>query len=112
MGGVHDDWVAGFHHLGKTAHVGHKCIVAERGAALGKKKARVAGALQLADYVRHVPWRKKLPFLHVDNRAGLAGGQQKIRLAAEEGWDLQYVDHFGHWSTLFGRVNIGQDRHA
>ena len=39
MGGVHDDRVAGLHHLGKGAHVGNERVVAEADAALGQEKS-------------------------------------------------------------------------
>ncbi len=42
----------------------------------------------------------------------MAGGEQQIGLAAEEGGDLQNVDHFGDRRALMGIMHVGQHRDA
>ncbi|OPZ80908.1 MAG: hypothetical protein BWY75_03679 [bacterium ADurb.Bin425] len=58
----------------------------------------------------HVPRRQKLSFLDIDTFAGLGGGNQKVGLAAKEGWYLQYVQDFGSRLALFTFVHIGEHR--
>ncbi len=70
----------------------------------------VSGAGDLGRDVRHVPWREELTLLHVDRLAGLAGCEQQIGLAAEEGWDLQHIDRPRGDGALIGCMHIGERR--
>ena len=60
----------------------------------------------------HVPGGEELALLDVDCGAGLAGGDQEVGLAAEEGGDLQDIDCLGGWAAVFAFVNVGQDGDA
>ena len=56
--------------------------------------------------------RDELALLDVDDAAGAAGGQQEVRLAAEEGGNLQDIRDFGGRFGLRRLVDIGEDRIA
>ena len=71
-----------------------------------------AEALELGRDLLHVPRRQELALLDVDRAAGLGGGAQQVGLAAEEGGDLQHVDHLGHGLALPALVDVGQHRQA
>ena len=63
----------------------------------------IAGTSDLGDDVLHVPRGQELPLLDVDDGTGLRRGDQKIRLSAEEGRDLQDIDRFGDRLALVDR---------
>ena len=109
---VHHDRVSGLRHLRQAAHVGDQRVVPKRGAAFCEQDALVAGGFNLGDDIGHVPRGQKLAFLHIDDLARIACGQQHIGLAAQEGGDLQDVHCFGGDGTLGFGVNIRQNRHA
>ena len=71
-----------------------------------------AEALQLGRDLLHVPGRQELALLDVDRPAGLGRGAQQVGLAAEEGGDLQDVDHLGHGLALPALVDVGEHRQA
>ncbi len=52
------------------------------------------------------------PFLTLIALAGLRRGDQQIGLPAEEGRDLQHVDHLGDQRALLGIVHVGDHRQA
>ena len=66
----------------------------------------------LGDDVLHVPGREELALLHLDDPAGLRGGDEQVGLAAQEGRDLQHVDDLGDGRALLGGVDVGDDRQA
>ena len=112
MGGVENDRKARRRQLRQRAHVGDQRVVAERRAALRQQDLIIAGVGDLRDHVRHVPGREELALLDVDRLAGPGGGHQQVRLAAEEGRDLQHVADLGHRGALVGQVDVGQHRAA
>ena len=59
-----------------------------------------------------VPGRQELALLEVHGAARGGGGQQQVRLAAEEGRDLEHVHRLGHRGALVGLVHVRQHRHA
>ena len=67
---------------------------------------------ELVDDVPHVPRREELALLDVDHPAGLGGGDEQVGLPAEEGRDLEDVDHRRHDRALLPLVHVGEDRHA
>ncbi len=82
--------------IGRRAHVGRPgCCSRSWRRARHSRMRSIAGALDLLRHVGHVPGRQELPFLDVDRAPGLAGRQQQIGLAAEEGRDLQHIDRLG-----------------
>jgi hypothetical protein len=66
-------------------------------------KARIFGD------VDGVPRGEELAFFHVHGAAGFGGGFEHVRLAAEEGGDLQEIDVLGGDVRLFGGVDVGGD---
>jgi hypothetical protein len=64
----------------------------------------------LLDGQSHVLGRDELALLDVEGKAGSRAGCNQIGLAAEEGRDLQAVDHLGDQLGLSGLVDIGRDR--
>ncbi len=72
----------------------------------------VAGTGDLVEDVLHVPRSEELTLLDVDRATGLGSSDQQVRLAAEEGRDLQDIDGWSHGGALLFRVNVGQDRNA
>ena len=101
---VEDDGIAEFGEDGKGAHVHDEILVAEASAAFGEDDLGVAGASDFFGDVAHVPGRKELRFLYVDDAAGFGGGDEEIGLAREEGGDLQDV------RRLRRRVRLGRRR--
>jgi len=59
--------------------------------------------------VAHVEGRNELALLDVDGAPRPAGFHEQIRLAAEEGGDLQDVRGFGGGRGLIGRMDVGED---
>ena len=99
----------------QRAHVRHQRVVAERGAALGHQHIAIAGAGDLGDHIRHVPRRKKLAFLYVDDFAGRRRGQQQIGLPAKKRRNLQDIDGLRDLRALRGSctsVSTGNPRCA
>jgi len=105
-----DDGIAEFGEDGKGAHVDDEVVVPEAGATFSENDLGVAGGSDFFGDVAHVPRRKELCFLHVDDAAGFGGGDEEISLAREEGGDLQDVRDLGGGSGLGGVVDVGEDR--
>src|SRR6185437_2694704 len=84
--------VGGAFQYRQRTHVGDKRVVSERNATLGDQDIAVTRAGNFRDDVGHVPGCKKLAFLDVDGLAGFGRRDEKIRLPAEKGGNLQYVD--------------------
>ena len=108
VGAVEDDWRECTQD-GQRAHVDHEVVIAETGAALREEDARVAGGGDFFDGVLHVAGGDELTLLHVDGAAGLAGSDQQVGLAAEEGGDLQHVAGLGDGRAVRGLVHVSQD---
>ena len=112
LNGVSDivnDGIAEFGEDGKGAHVDDEVIVAEAGAAFGENDLGVAGGSDFFGDVAHVPGRKELRLLYVDDATGFGGGEEEIGLAREEGGDLQDVRDFGGGCGLGCVVDVGED---
>ena len=112
MGRVHHHRISGLGHLRQAAHVGDQRVVAEGRAAFGQQDVAVPGAFDLIDDVLHLPRGEELPLLHVHRLSGLPGGEQQVGLAAEEGGDLQHVDHVTDLCALRFIMHIRQHRHV
>ena len=110
VGRVEHDRPAGRGELRQRTHVGHQRVVAEADAALAGEDAVGAEALELGGDLLHVPGGQELALLDVDRPAGLGAGAQQVGLAAEEGRDLQHVDHLGHGRALPALVDVGEHR--
>ena len=110
--GVHDDGIAELSHDRQRAHVGHKRVVAEAGAAFGQHDAAAAGFLGLGDDVLHIPGRKELSLFDVDGSAGLRGLVDEVRLAAEERRYLQNIEHLGRFFHLAAFMDVADGGHA
>ena len=112
VGGVEDHRPAGIAHDLQAAHVHHQVVVAEGRAALGQHHLAVAGGGHLLRGAADIVRRHELALLDVDDAAGAAGGQQQVRLAAEERGDLQDVRHLGRRFGLRRLVDVGEDGKA
>src|SRR5271165_2801845 len=93
-------------HDGERAHVDNQIVVPEAGSALGDQYAVVPGHAAFFDCVLHVPRRNELPFLNIHRPLAHGGGHDQISLAAEEGWNLQYVGDFRNFGDIGGFVHI------
>ena len=60
----------------------------------------------------HVPRREELALFHIDRGTGRRGGEEQVRLPAQESRNLQHVDHFGGRRALFREMYIAQHRTA
>ena len=89
--GVEDHGPSEGAHDGDAPHVHHEVVVAEARPALGQEDARGAALLQLLHGVGHVRGGEELPLLHVHHAPRGRGREQEVRLAAEEGGDLEDV---------------------
>ena len=112
MGGVENDGTAGPGHNRQRPHIGHQGVVAETGTPLAQHNVLIAGAFHLGGDVGHVPGGQELAFLDVDGPAGFPGSNQQVRLAAEEGRNLQDIDDLFEGGALGGVVDVGQHRNA
>src|ERR1039458_3851943 len=85
-------------HRRKIAHhrqgavIDHQRVVAEAGAALGKKDALIARGADLLDWVRHIPRGDELALLDIHSPACPSSGYQQVGLAAEESGNLQDIN--------------------
>src|SRR5207237_179485 len=91
--GVEDHGAAEFLHHRDAAHVVDELAVTEGAAALGEDQVRVAPLGHLRDDVFHVPGGHELALLDVHGPTGLGGGEEQVRLAGQEGGNLEQVDH-------------------
>ncbi len=105
-----DNGIAEFGEDGEGAHVDDEVIVAEACAAFGEDDFAVAGRSDFFGNVAHVPGRKELSLLYVDDATGFGGGEEQVSLAGEEGGDLQDVRDFGGGRGLGSVVDVGEDR--
>ncbi len=70
----------------------------------------MACAVDLVDDVADIPGRQKLAFFDIDDSAGVGGGHEQRRLAAQERRNLNDVEHFGCGGDLFDRMDVADDR--
>ena len=113
MGRIKNDRSAnGSGKNGQGAHVGDQRVVTERGAALGYEHTGIARCCDFRDHVSHVPRRKELPFLDVDDAAGHGGSGKQICLPAEKGRDLQHVSRLGDRLALPCFMHVGENGNA
>ena len=87
-------------HVGDVAEVDHQIVVAERIAAFGEPHVGRTGVASLFIGVAHVFAREELRLLDVDRAPRLRCGDQKVGLAAEEGRNLNHVDHLAYGRRL------------
>src|SRR5215471_19989815 len=81
---IKNDGAAQLSHDGERAEIDHKIVVAERRATLGQHESLAARLARLGNNIFHLPGCEKLPFLDVDDPAGLRSSDNQIRLPAEE----------------------------
>ena len=112
VGRVEDDGIAEGAHDREAAHVDHEVMVAEGGAPLGEQDRAVAHREDLVDDVLHVAGRDELALLDVDRLSGLRDGQDEVGLPAEEGGNLQHVEHLGRRRHLGHLVDVREHRKA
>ncbi|MNT24078.1 hypothetical protein D3C72_1595320 [compost metagenome] len=111
---VEDDGqvVTGLLHDAKAQHVDHQVVIAEAGAAVAQDQLIVARFLEFFDDIGHLPRAEELRLLDVDDFACFCQGHDEVRLAREEGGQLQHVDHFGHLLRLPWLMHVGNHGHA
>src|ERR1700730_18319597 len=97
-------------HDGERAHVHDQIVVAETRSALGNKRLTIPGIAALVDRVLHVPGRNELSLLDVHRTPGKRRRHNELGLAAEEGRNLQHVNHLGDGSHVGHLVNVGEHR--
>jgi len=110
--GAVKDYGGDFAHDGEGAEIDHKVVVAEAGAALGEGDAVVACGLNFLYCVRHVRRGDELALLDVHGAAGFASGYEQVRLAAEEGWNLEHVYGLRDGLAVCGFMHVGEDGQA
>jgi len=93
----------------ERAHIDDEVIVTEGGATLGDEEALAAEGAHFSGDVDGIERGEELAFFDVDGAAGLGGGFEQIRLAAEEGGDLQEIDVFGCDVRLVSGVDVRGD---
>ncbi len=92
--------------------VGDEIVVAESRAAFGEQDFFRAGAPGFLHHLAHFRRRQELALFEIDDLAGDGGGFNQIRLAAEEGGDLQDVHDFARDGGMGFVMDVGQNRHA
>jgi len=93
---------------GNGTHVRHQIVITEGCAAFGQEEFTPACAGGFPDDLPHFLRRQELALFQIDDFARSHGGGDQIRLAAEEGGDLQDVHHGGGALHLFFRVDVRQ----
>src|SRR6266702_4724110 len=111
VGGVEHYRKAGLAHDRGAPHVGDQVVVAERHPPLGQDDPLVAGGERLSHHVFHVPGGEELPLLDVDHPAAFRRRHHQVGLPAEEGGDLEHVEHLGRRGDLLDGMDVGQHRH-
>ena len=109
VGGVENDRNALFPHQVERAHIDDEVIISEGRAALGDEETVAAEGTHFIGDVHAIQRREELAFFHVHHAAGFRGGLEEIRLAAEEGGDLEEINVLGGDVSLLGGVDIGSD---
>ena len=110
VGRVEDHRPAGARHDRQAAEVVDQRVIAERRAALGEEDPGATAGLDLGGDVGHVFGRQELPFLYVDDPAGLGAGDQQVGLPAQECGDLQHVQGLCRPFGLGRLVDVGDQR--
>jgi len=114
--GAVEDYGGELAHDGQGAHVDDEVVVTKAGTALAEADAFVAGVTDFGDGVLHVWWCDELAFFDVDGATCFGGGDEEIRLAAEEGRDLhdefRVADGVRQAGAVFGGVDVGEDWQA
>src|SRR5262249_35788185 len=87
-------------------------VVAKAGTSLGHEHTIIAGRAAFFDHVFHIPGRNELTFFNIDSALGHTGGDDKISLAAQERWDLQYVSDLGNFGDVLRFMHVGQYRNV
>src|SRR5439155_23424582 len=78
-----------FPHDGQRAHVHHKIVVSETGAALSHEHAIVTRRAAFLDHMFHVPWRDKLAFLNIYRALSHSSRHDQISLTAQKRGNLE-----------------------
>ena len=104
--------VAGLLHDAKAQHVDHQVVVAEARAAVAQDQLVVARFLEFFDDIGHLARAQKLRLLDVDDFTRFRQGHDQVRLARQEGGQLQHVDHLGHLLRLPWLMHVGNHGHA
>ena len=112
VGDVGDDGALGVAHPDEVAGVDDEVAVADHGAALADHHVGVACPPDLVGRVAHDGGSAHLPLLDVDDLSGLCGRDDEVRLAAQEGRDLDDVGDLPDLLCLPGLVHVCDDRDA
>src|SRR5271165_1643075 len=75
VGDIVDDRIAELGEHGKGAHIDDQIVIAETSTAFGQDDLRIAGGGDFFGDVAHVPGRKELSLLYIDDAAGFGSGE-------------------------------------
>src|SRR5262245_7133378 len=110
MRGVEDHRVAEVPKDGKGPHIHDQIIVTERRPSLGQDDSLVSSLLDFFHRMTHFLRREELTFFHIHHFTSPRRCNKQVGLAAEKGWNLEYVYNLPRLSRLVFRMDIGQDR--
>lgn len=112
MGRVDEGWIAQLLQGGDRGHVADQAIVTKKRAAFDEGDIVVVVGGYFADDIGHVAGGHELGLFELDAFAGDGRGLDQIGLAHEESGYLDDVEDLGSFGSLFGQVDVGNDRDA
>lgn len=110
MGDIVHNGIAEFLKDGKRAHINDQIVVTEGSATLRENNVAIAAGSDFFRDVSHIPRRKKLRLLDIDDASGFRRGKKQIRLPRKKSRNLQDVCDLRGRSGLSSLVNVDQDR--
>src|SRR5258708_7890875 len=90
---IENHWKSESPHDWNRTHVGNQVVVAKSRSAFSHKKFLAPGLFRLVHYLAHFGGGKELSLLQVYHSSGPDRRRNQVRLAAQEGRDLQNVHH-------------------
>ena len=111
VGRIKNDRIAELSHDGEGTHIDHEIVVAEGRPSFRQSEVRISCFFHLADDIFHIFRRHELALLHVDRLSCLRCAVYQVGLAAEEGRDLEHVEHLGGWCELGHIMYVREYRH-
>ena len=111
VGGIKNNGVAELTHNGERAHIHHQVMVAEGCPPFCHCQIRIMGFFHFFNHIFHVFRCHELALFHIHRFACHGSAVNQVCLAAEEGGNLQHIQHFGCRSQLGHIMDVGQYRH-
>lgn len=96
-------------HNRERAHIDDKILVSESRSPVGEPNFPRSRDGKFIVNVAHFLRRKELPFFDIYTAPRACGGDEQVRLAAEESRDLENIANLLHFFALFRQVDIREN---